>query len=581
LNKKKVVSLALASVLVISTLAMGKFSFNSNNVNALDVGESNTKNAVASTPAPKFFSAVAMETDTVERLKAKGENVQQPSPSNIEKLEAKFKFDKPEEPKPLTLGEIEAIQNTFVVLVKFPTKEDGSSSVPGAPRTRVPASYFQDLIFGTEYNPYDLKEGDLDFTNLAEYEGIKAPTDSTLYNYYKEVSYGKVEVSTYDDIVWVTAPHPYEYYMNSAFGFGNYPQNVQGLVQDALMQVDDQVDFSKYAIDGEVPGVFVVHEGTGAEFSQDPWQIWSHKWQLSWKYDEEVGDYVYQPFMLDGVVIDTYSMEPEVGGDLTGFSGFQYGPLPPYVGVYAHEFAHVLGLPDLYDYGYESAGVGAWSVMAGGSWTRYPNNYYYSGNKPVHLDAWNKYFAGLVDVKEVKNNETIDFSLDSSVSSNVIYKIDVPRSHGTEYFLIENRQQDGFDQGLGRYGTDMHGLAVWHVDDNVLYRSFSRPNEAENWNPDRNGERYGYDANNGEHHYGVSLVQADGEFSLEQGYRGDGGDVFRSGSLELTSDIYSGSFYHWPGSNGEGFFKITNIQEENGVITGTIETDSTGSYKKK
>lgn len=571
--KKQVTSVLLSAGLV-ATLFASPLS------NGIEVGAKDVESA-SSTPAPKFFSAVEMETDTVDRLKAKGEKVSQPRPSHIEKLEAKFKFDKPEEPKPLELGKIDAIQNTFVVLVKFPTKEDGSSSVPGAPDTRVPAKYFNDLIFGTEYNPYDLKEGDLDFTGMAEYDGVKAPTDSTLYNYYKEVSYGKVEVSTYDNIVWVTAPHPYEYYMDQAYGFGNYPQNVQGLVQDALMQVDDQVDFSKYAIDGEVPGVFVVHEGTGAEFSRDPQQIWSHKWQLSWKYDEAVGDYVYDPFKLDGVVIDTYSMEPEVGGDLTGYSGFQYGPLPPYVGVYAHEFAHVLGLPDLYDYGYESAGVGAWSVMAGGSWTRYPNHYNYSGNKPVHLDAWNKYFAGLVEVKEVKNNGSLDFNLKNSVESNVVLKVDVPRSHGTEYFLIENRQQVGFDQGLGRYGADLHGLAVWHVDDNVLYRTFSRPNEAENWNPDRNGDRLGAaPASNGEHHYGVSLVQADGDFSLEKGSRGDAGDVFRSGSLNLTDSFYSGSFYHWPGSNGEGFFSIMNILEKDGVVSGTVKSDSTGSHKK-
>ena len=576
--KRKVTSALLTAGLAATVFAAPIFSGN------FEAGAKNADQEVAAAPAPKFFSGVEMESDTVKRLQSAGSEVKEPKPQHLEKLEAKSKFDK-SEPKPLALGEIQAMQNTFVVLVKFPTKEDGSSSVPGAPTTRVPAKYFQDLIFGTEYNPYDLKEGDLDFTGMAEHNGVKAPTDSTLYNYYKEVSYGKVEVSTYDNIVWVTAPHPYEYYLKEANGFGNYPQNVQGLVQDALKEVDNQVDFSRYAIDGEVPGVFVVHEGTGAEFSGDPGQIWSHKWQLSWKYDEAAGDYVYDPFVLDGVVIDTYSMEPEVGGDLTGFSGFKYGPLPPYVGVYAHEFAHVLGLPDLYDYGYESAGVGAWSVMAGGSWTRYPNHYNYSGNKPVHLDAWNKYFAGLVDVKQVENNSSVNFNLGNSVDSNVIYKINVPRSNGTEYFLVENRQQVGFDQGLGRYGADLHGLAVWHVDDNILYKNFSRPNEAENWNPDRNGERLGYKVRTGgvdpaTHHYGVSLVQADGKFNLEKNKPADAGDVFRSGSLELSNTFYSGSFYTWPGSNGEGFFNIKNIKEENGVLSGTINTNATGSYKK-
>ena len=62
--------------------------------------------------------------------------------------------------------------------------------------------------------------------------------------------------------------------------------------------------------------------------------------------------------------LSTYSMEPEyvvTPGDCT-------------IGVYCHEYGHVLGLPDLYD---SSDGilpeqrrwvVGCWGLMAAGSW---------------------------------------------------------------------------------------------------------------------------------------------------------------------------------------------------------------------
>lgn len=591
---KKALSLSLVAGLTASTFAVG---FTTTTAAELPGGE-----AVASVPTGDntFFSAVEMETDTVERLLASGKTIQQPEPKNLDKLASKKKFDRPEEPKPLPLGPIGAEQNTLAVLVKFPTQADGSSSVPGASTTRVPAELFNDLLFGTEYNPYTLKQGDLDWTGLATYNGITAPTDRTLYNYYKEVSYGKLNVTTKDAPVWVEAPHPYEYYFGgtgslptspsdyNSNGFGNYPHNVQGLVQDVMKAVDDQVDFSQYAINGKVPGVFVIHEGTGGEFSGDPQQFWSHKWQLAYKWNDAANDYVYDPLILDGVEIDTYSMEPEVGGDLTGYSGFQYGPIPPYVGVYAHEFAHVLGLPDLYDYGYDSQGVGAWSVMAGGSWTRYPNSYLYSGNTPVHLDAWNKYFAGFAEAEVLPNNGKVNFSLESSVKSPKVYKVDVPRSNGSEYFLIENRQQEGYDIGLSRYGSSLHGLAVWHVDDNVLYRTFSRPNEAENRNPVRNGEKigdiWGVRDSNGEHHYGVSLVQADGKFELERNLAANGGDVFPGttgkSDLVLSNNFYSGSFYNWPGSNGTGFFSINGITEANGVVTGSFNLNATGSYIK-
>ena len=104
------------------------------------------------------------------------------------------------------------------------------------------------------------------------------------------------------------------------------------------------------------------------------------------------------------------------------------------MGVYAHEFGHILGLPDLYDYGYESEGVGAWTVMAGGSWARYPNYLQYNGNTPVHLDAWDKYFAGLVEPQEVSMARVTNATLPSSEdNANGIYKVTVP---GTKRFRV-------------------------------------------------------------------------------------------------------------------------------------------------
>ena len=54
------------------------------------------------------------------------------------------------------------------------------------------------------------------------------------------------------------------------YGWGAYPNNAQGLVVDAVKAVDGVVDFSDYAVDGEVPNLFVVHAGTGAEWNGDP-----------------------------------------------------------------------------------------------------------------------------------------------------------------------------------------------------------------------------------------------------------------------------------------------------------------------
>ena len=60
-----------------------------------------------------------------------------------------------------------------------------------------------------------------------------------------------------------------------------------------------------------------------------------------------------------------------------------------------------------------------------------------------------------------------------------VYRMDVPNSGGKEYFLLENRQHIGFDQGLSSMAVPVNptrifaagqGLAIWHIDDTVLTR---------------------------------------------------------------------------------------------------------------
>ncbi|MEH7118372.1 hypothetical protein V7128_13240, partial [Neobacillus vireti] len=91
----------------------------------------------------------------------------------------------------------------------------------------------------------------------------------------------------------------------------------------------------------------------------------------------------------------------------------------------------------------------------------------------------------------------------------------MPGSNGSEYFLLENRQQQPgtFDLGLSRYGS--HGLAIYHVDENVLSRNFWRPNEAQNWFQSRK-QQVIPDPSTGETHYGVAVIQADNQWDLER-----------------------------------------------------------------
>jgi immune inhibitor A len=500
------------------------------------------------------FSATPLRHAAIEALRARGKQVPLSFPNSINRGR---KFN----PGGEAVGQLATAgtQKVLVIFVEFTTPP------PGGPLQRLNlANYFDEMLFGTVYDP-------------AEYGGA-GPTDRTLYNYYKAVSYGAVDIVTLDlpsTTGWLSAGQPYDYYCKADGlhdnGFGAFPQNAQGLVLAAVQAADPFVDFSQYAVNGEVPNLFVVHAGTGAEWNGDPSIIWSHSWSL----DAATG--MTGGYRTDeGVRVNNYAMMPEVGGDLTGYTGTVSGPFPPTVGVYAHEYGHVLGLPDQYDYGYESEGTGIYSLMAGGSWNQWPPDWIFAGNSPSFLDAWSRYRLGFVTPVEA----TGPMVLRPAELYPDVYKMVVPSSGGKEYFLFENRQQTGFDEGLNVYGdargNDVHGLAIYHVDDVVMNRNYWRPNEAENWKEFRSeGWRKVW---TGESHYGISLVQADDRWDLELGYFGGfRGDLYPGlygvTSFGNASRPNSSSYYFWAGSAPKfGYSGVTvdNIVEEAGTVSATL-----------
>lgn len=323
-----------------------------------------------------------------------------------------------------------------------------------------------------------------------------AVSTGSLRDYYQEVSYNQLDV-TGDVYGWYQAPHPYSYYTNGEYGFGDPPQNVQQLVKDVVEAAKDDVDFSKYDLDsdGEVDALFIVHAGPGAEQTSNVNDIWSHRWGIN-------------PVEVNGVRVSGYTMEPENGN----------------IGVFCHELGHNFGLPDLYDTDYNSHGIGNWCLMAGGSWNK-------GGKTPAHMSAWCKYKLGWVEPQEIFNTGR-SATLTGSASNAEILKLPVGHPSSKEYFLLENKHKEGFDDELPGAG-----LLIWHVDEN-------RTN------------------NTDQSHYLVALEQADGLFELENNGidRGDVGDPFPGveGNRNFTSSsIPDSDAYGGIASN----ISVTNISD--------------------
>ena len=86
-----------------------------------------------------------------------------------------------------------------------------------------------------------------------------------------------------------------------------------------------------------------------------------------------------------GIWVGDYTMQPENGG----------------LGVFAHEYGHDLGLPDLYDtVGPQDNSVGFWSLMSSGSWLGDGRDTI--GDKPNDLDGWSKLQLGWLNYDTAK-----------------------------------------------------------------------------------------------------------------------------------------------------------------------------------
>lgn len=126
------------------------------------------------------------------------------------------------------------------------------------------------------------------------------------------------------------------------------------------------------------------------------------------------------------------------------------------VGIMAHEFAHALDLPDLYDTSYEgpeddSAGIGNWGLMGRGTLG------WHGDDGPVPFSAWSREQLGWANIVEI-TEDVVGQVLTDVATTGTLYKI--PLGERGSYYLLENRQSatSYYDRHLPR-----DGLLIWHI----------------------------------------------------------------------------------------------------------------------
>jgi len=366
---------------------------------------------------------------------------------------------------------------------------------------------------------------------------------SSVTDYYHQISYATltlVTVNAPSTIGWVRAGRTYNGangYVNADgtagtvddYGWGTFPLNLQGIVSDVIPLIDPLVDLSQYDNDndGFVDSVVFIHAGPGAEITLSPNDIWSCAWNMS------VGNGPGPLLTQDGVSVDNFTFDPE----------YMVTPGDQTIGTYCHELGHTLfGLPDLYDLDNSSYGLGSWSLMAYGGWNGPPiwdpwiPAWIPGGASPAWPDAWSRTVMGFEPALPTDGDMPGFIFPPVWMGPGLVVRLQPPQLGPKEYFLVENRQQWGYDAFLPGAG-----LLIWHVDENK-------------WNP---WELNTYECTKSPDcqcpvwHYLVSLEQADGLLDLENlTNTGDGGDPFPGASGNTTfgfgANPESGSWYASP-----------------------------------
>lgn len=300
-----------------------------------------------------------------------------------------------------------------------------------------------------------------------QYDSVLFGANATgsMTDYYDEISYGAFTV-TGDVYAGYTAANTQAYYVNGNYGMDGsyaYPANAAGFIKSLLGSADGSINFAQYDNDGPdgIPNsgdddgyvdalIVVFPDGDASGGDSD--NIWAHRWSLAGGSGT--------PFTTNDaangggmIAIDVYTIQ---GGEQGNGTVDQIKP----IGVFCHEFGHVLGLPDLYDVDGSTRGIGRWGLMGAGSWGA--SGGISTEHQPVHMCAWSKAYLGWITPTVVTGTQAVNVP---NVENNAVaYKLWDDAYQGARYFLFENRTRTGFDIGLP---TD--GVLIWHCNDEVFH----------------------------------------------------------------------------------------------------------------
>ena len=363
-------------------------------------------------------------------------------------------------------------EDIFTILTDFGTQtKDGFSTAPGPVHNQIVSP---DRNWDGNATDDNSTYWTKDF-NRDHYLDMMFGDGESFKDFYLKQSNGRF-LAKGDVSDWVTVPYNEARYgaKNNADGYWNYvkdtaaawfaDQKAKGKtdaeIADYLKQFD-KVDRYDYDGDGNFnePDGYIdhfqaIHAGEGEEAgggAQGTDAIWSHRWYAystdAGKTGPEQNKLGGVPLGNSGIWIGDYTTEPENGG----------------LGVFAHEFGHDLGLPDLYDTNGGDNGTAFWTLMSGGSWLNHGTDSI--GTTPGYMGPWEKLQLGWLDYKTVPYGTDMTVKLGpADKASNTNYQALVVPLPERTVSSKRNTPHSGSGEWWSGYGDNLNATLSRTID---------------------------------------------------------------------------------------------------------------------
>ncbi len=274
-------------------------------------------------------------------------------------------------------------------------------------------------------------------TPIATYEDMFNTGQSSMRNYFADVSHGALDVSstfypktTTTTVLSFRDSHPRQYFMPQSetepLGYGNDRDlREHTLLRDAVDAVANQIPADLVVDsdgDGNVDNVCFIVSGSPTAWST---LLWPHMWTIN-SFDVRINKARIRSYNFQ---INNPLMQDRSS-------------------VLCHEMQHSLGFPDLYHYSYDGlAPAASWDIM---EQNRFP---------PQHSSMYMKWRYGkwVDSIPEIRTSGRY-FLQPSTALTNNCFKIVSPYAP-KEFFVLEFRRRNtNFDRSIPN-----EGLLVWRV----------------------------------------------------------------------------------------------------------------------